>query len=220
MNTTKALISIVIIFGLFVLSHLLFKNKDMLPLLTTIFVAIIALISNQYGIYQNKKYEIKFFSIKKRIEDIESFINRLEKLHSGFFELFQQYLTYFFDVNIHNEVIYGNKSSKILFDKFSEVSAISFKVGQLYWSNYSVLSNQTKELFSQLSESISINNLNNYWFEIDSNKAIVQDQEAMKILDEKYTKPFNEASIKYSSSIMEYIYYLKDQKEKLLNELS
>ncbi len=220
MDTTKTIISMLIIFGLFVLSFFVFQNKEILPLLTTIFVATIALISNQYGIYLNKEYERKFFSAKKRIEDIENSINRLEKLHSDFFELFQQYSKYFYDIDIQKEVLSDDTPLKILFTKCSEVSAINLKFSQIYWSNYSVLSNQTKKLFSPLSEAMSINNLIAFWLEINSNKAIMENQQALDLLHKQYTGTFNDDSIKYSSSIMEYIYHLKGNKEKLLNELN
>lgn len=67
---------------------------------------------------------------------------------------------------------------------------------------------------------MSINNLMAFWFEINSDKTIIENQQAVDLLHKKYTGTFNDGSIKYSSSIMEYIYHLRDNKEKLINELN
>lgn len=227
MDTKKTLICLFILSLFFVILLIIFLKVTilknilplLLPLLTTIFVAIVALISNQYGIYQNKLYESRLFTIKKRIEDLESLIVRLEKCHELFFELFGNYSALSLDKNIIEEILLNNLTPQILGDKFLEVIAISNKIGLLYWANYSILCNRTKELFGDLNNSISVDSLKDFWLEISSNKLVLQDQAGLNSLQQKYFDNFKKRSVDYLSSIMAYIYHLKEKKDNLLEEL-
>lgn len=220
MNTKITLISFIILsiaFSILIyISYILgFELKNIFAATTPILVALIALISNQWGIYLNKKYDAKFYTIKKRIEDMDNLSLRLEKCHETFFDLFGKYSTLMFDNCIIKEILSNNLSPQLLSDVFSKVNAISREIGLLYWGNY----DSTKELFNNLHSSVSAQALNDFWLEINSNQSVLQDQDAMDVLIKKYFGSFNQNSTEYLSSIMAYIYYFKKQKDDLLNEL-
>ena len=224
MSTNITVTTFIILFVLYSLTiplllYIGFDLKSIISIITPIFVALIALISNQWGIYLNKKYDAKIYTIKKRIEDIDSLSLRLEKCHEEFFNLFSEYSDLMFDNNIVKEILTNNLSTQLLSDVFATVNSISRKIGRLYWGNYSILNDGTKDLFNELHNTVSFEALNEFWSEIISNQTVLQDQSTMDTLTQKYFGSFNQKSTDYLCSIMAYIYHFKEQKDNLLNEL-
>lgn len=182
------------------------------PIAASIFVAVIALISNQWGIYLNKKYDVKFFINKKHIEDTENLILQWENVHEKLFELFQKF------TNIRY-ISHSTLTDEMLNYQYSQIMQLSQEFAKFYFSNYSIFNNDITSLFNNLNASMSTRSFQGYWQELRSTNIALQTPDNITKLQNKFFKEYDDNYMNFLTVIMNNIQKLKAKKNTLLNDL-
>jgi len=217
--TVFAILFIIYIVLTYVLFLFGFELKNVLAIDTPIFVALIALISNQWGLYLNKQYDVKFYVNKKSIEDLEKLIIDLENIHEKCYKLIDEYNKLRFDPKIMEAFFSIELYPQVKAKKSSEANQITREMSLIYFSNYLILSEETKNIYSDIISANLQNSLDNFWEEIYSRQVILDKN---IILDEIMPKHFNnigKITEDFLVSILRTVAALKQQKSNLLKQL-
>lgn len=222
MNTKITIISFIflsIAFSILIyISYILgFELKNIFAATTPIFVALIALISNQWGIYLNKQYDVKFYVNQKQIEEIDRLISNLENIQKTFYKLFDEYSRLRFDEEIM-EYFLSEEYVRIRTKKLAIASQIGREIGFTYFSNYLLFSDETHNIYPTFSKINWQMDLAKFWNELKVDNTFLNKNVLNEIMP-KYFGVFDEVNVNFLGSIINSIRGLNQTKEILLNGL-